>query len=115
MSEKREEILRVEGLKQYFKVGSGRNKMLNKAVDDVSFTIYKGEVFSLVGESGCGKTTTGRTIIKLYGSSGGEVHFHGTRIISDVKAAKKVHQANIRRAKDTKAIELEKLQKSLNK
>ncbi|AUD63561.1 hypothetical protein BK010_08645 [Tenericutes bacterium MO-XQ] len=114
MSEKREEILRVEGLKQYFKVGSGRNKMLNKAVDDVSFTIYKGEVFSLVGESGCGKTTTGRTIIKLYGSSGGEVHFHGTRIISDVKAAKELHQANIRRAKDTKAIELEKLQKSLN-
>jgi oligopeptide transport system ATP-binding protein len=114
LSEKREEILRVEGLKQYFKVGSGRNKMLNKAVDDVSFTIYKGEVFSLVGESGCGKTTTGRTIIKLYGSSGGEVHFHGTRIISDVKAAKAVHKANIRKASDTKKLELEKLQKSLD-
>jgi len=114
LSEKREEILRVEGLKQYFKVGSGRNKMLNKAVDDVSFTIYKGEVFSLVGESGCGKTTTGRTIIKLYGSSGGEVHFHGTRIISDVKAAKQTHKENLRRANDTKKLELEKLQKSLD-
>ncbi len=95
MSEKREEILRVEGLKQYFKLGSGRSKMLNKAVDDISFTIYKGEVFSLVGESGCGKTTTGRTIIKLYNSSGGEVYFHGQRIISDVKSAKNEHQAKL--------------------
>jgi len=84
----REEILKVVGLKQYFKSGSGKNKLVNKAVDDISFNIYKGEVFSLVGESGCGKTTTGRTIIKLYQSTGGEVHFHGTRIISDVKAAK---------------------------
>ena len=84
----REEILRVEHLKQYFKSGSGRNKIVVKAVDDISFSIYKGEVFSLVGESGCGKTTTGRTIIKLYQSTGGEVHFHGTRIISDVKQAR---------------------------
>lgn len=106
MSEKREEILRVEGLKQYFKLGSGRSKMLNKAVDDISFTIYKGEVFSLVGESGCGKTTTGRTIIKLYGSSGGEVYFHGQRIISDVKYAKQNHLNNLA---DIKEEELDKL------
>ncbi len=89
MDKNREEILKVEGLKQYFRLGSGRKKMVNKAVDDISFTIYKGEVFSLVGESGCGKTTTGRSIIKLYQSSGGEVYFHGTRIVSDIKAAKK--------------------------
>ncbi len=114
MSEKREEILRVEGLKQYFKLGSGRNKMLNKAVDGVSFTIYKGEVFSLVGESGCGKTTTGRTIIKLYNSSGGEVFFHGTRIVSDVKAAKLTHKENMRNANETKKVALDKLQESLN-
>ncbi len=114
MSEKREEILRVEGLKQHFKLGSGRNKMYNKAVDGVSFTIYKGEVFSLVGESGCGKTTTGRTIIKLYNSSGGEVFFHGTRIVSDVKAAKKTHLENMSNAKETKRAALEKLQQSLN-
>ncbi|MFA5471170.1 MAG: ATP-binding cassette domain-containing protein [Acholeplasmataceae bacterium] len=114
MSEKREEILRVEGLKQYFKLGSGRNKMLNKAVDGVSFTIYKGEVFSLVGESGCGKTTTGRTIIKLYNSSGGEVFFHGTRIVSDVKAAKKIHLENMSLANETKKVALDKLQQSLN-
>lgn len=92
MKEKREVILDVRELKQYFKLGSGRNKMVNKAVDGVSFKIYKGEVFSLVGESGCGKTTTGRTIIKLYGSSGGEVYFHGTRIISDVKQAKQAYK-----------------------
>lgn len=113
MSENREEILRVEGLKQYFKLGTGRNKMFNKAVDGVSFTIYKGEVFSLVGESGCGKTTTGRTIIKLYNSSGGEVFFHGTRIVSDVKAAKITHKENLSKATEAKLIELEKLEKSL--
>ncbi len=88
MNENKEEILKVVNLKQYFKHGSGKNKIIVKAVDGVSFTLYKGEVFSLVGESGCGKTTTGRTIIKLLPSTGGEVYFHGTRIISDVKRAK---------------------------
>lgn len=88
MADNRETILRVEGLKQYFKTGFGKNKIVVKAVDDVSFEIKKGEVFSLVGESGCGKTTTGRTIIKLYKSSGGEVYFHNTRILSDLKTAK---------------------------
>ena len=56
-NQNREEILRVENLKQHFKLGGGRKKAIIKAVDDISFTIYKGEVFSLVGESGCGKTT----------------------------------------------------------
>lgn len=73
-------ILSVKNLKQYFKSGFGRNKLIVKAVDDVSFDIYKGEVFSLVGESGCGKTTTGRSIIKLYEPTDGEVHFLGKRI-----------------------------------
>ena len=67
-----EPLLRVEHLCQYF--GS------NKAVDDVSFDIKKGEVFGLVGESGCGKTTTGRSIIKLYDITGGSVDFKGIRI-----------------------------------
>lgn len=89
--ETRQEILRVENLKQYFKLGSGRGKTVIKAVDDISFSIYKGEVFSLVGESGCGKTTTGRTIIKLYEATGGEVFFDGVRIISDYKKYKKKH------------------------
>jgi oligopeptide transport system ATP-binding protein len=95
LNNNREEILKVVGLKQYFKLGSGRHKSVNKAVDAVSFSIYKGEVFSLVGESGCGKTTTGRTIIKLYQSSGGEVYFHGTRIVSDIKHAKLVYKETV--------------------
>ena len=49
--------------------------MVVKAVDDVSFQIPKGETFGLVGESGCGKTTTGRTIIRLYKPTGGEIYF----------------------------------------
>ena len=60
-----EVLLRVEHLRQYF--GS------TKAVDDVSFDIKKGEAFGLVGESGCGKTTTGRSIIKLYNITGGDI------------------------------------------
>lgn len=55
-------LLSVKHLCQYFPMGAGREL---KAVDDVSFDIKKGEVFGLVGESGCGKTTTGRSIIKL--------------------------------------------------
>ena len=107
MADNRETILRVEGLKQYFKSGFGKNKIVVKAVDDVSFEIKKGEVFSLVGESGCGKTTTGRTIIKLYKSSGGEVYFHDTRVLSDVKAAKKTYKENVKALKQE--LELGKL------
>ncbi len=67
-----EVLLRVEHLCQYFKS--------TKAVDDVSFDIKKGEVFGLVGESGCGKTTTGRSIIKLYDITSGNIYFKGKRI-----------------------------------
>ena len=78
-------------------------KAIIKAVDDISFTIYKGEVFSLVGESGCGKTTTGRTIIKLYEATGGEVYFNGVRIISDYKKYKKQHNELMKEFKAAKA------------
>ena len=71
-------LLRVNHLKQYFRSGD----YINKAVDDVSFYIKKGEVFGLVGESGCGKTTTGRTIINLYDPTEGDVYFQGLRISS---------------------------------
>ena len=73
-------VLEVKNLKQHFTSGYGKNKTVVKAVDDVSFKIYKGETFGLVGESGCGKTTTGRTIIRLYEPTGGEVYFNGKLI-----------------------------------
>ncbi|MCI8402086.1 MAG: ATP-binding cassette domain-containing protein [Lachnospiraceae bacterium] len=63
--------------------GKGKNK--KKAVNDVSFEVRKGEVFGLVGESGCGKTTTGRTIIKLYDADGGSVYFKGKRIVAGTR------------------------------
>jgi oligopeptide transport system ATP-binding protein len=73
-------VLEVSHLKEYFKVGVGKNKLKIKAVDDVSFDIYKKEVFGLVGESGCGKTTTGRTIIRLYKPTNGTVKLYGNVI-----------------------------------
>ncbi len=69
-------ILEVKHLCKYF---SSKNAVM-KAVDDVNFQIFKGETFGLVGESGCGKTTTGRTIIRLYKPTSGEVWFNGARI-----------------------------------
>lgn len=71
-----EVLLEVSHLKQYFK--GGRASV--KAVDDVSFKIHKGEVLGVVGESGCGKTTTGRSIIKLYDITGGKVFYDGQLI-----------------------------------
>jgi oligopeptide transport system ATP-binding protein len=82
--DKRTPVLSVKNLKQHFKSGIGRNKLVVKAVDGISFDIYKGEVFGLVGESGCGKTTTGRSIIKLYEPTDGEVVFMGTRISAGI-------------------------------
>ena len=72
-------ILDVKHLKQFFRFGKGELKY-NKAVNNVSFQVYKGEVFGLVGESGCGKTTIGRSIIKLYQITSGDVWFDGVRI-----------------------------------
>lgn len=83
-NENKKVLLKVEHLEQYFKLG---NKTL-KAVDDVNFEIYEGEVFGLVGESGCGKTTTGRSIIKLYDITGGSIYFDGTRIAAGTREYK---------------------------
>ena len=80
----REPLLRVEHLCQYFKMGNGELK----AVNDVSFDIYKGEVFGLVGESGCGKTTTGRSIIRIYDITSGSIYFKGQRICAGSRSYK---------------------------
>ncbi len=69
-------ILEVRGLKKYFKTGRG---MLH-AVDDVSFTIEKGKTLGIVGESGCGKSTTGRTILRLLEPTGGDIFFEGENL-----------------------------------
>ena len=73
-------ILSVNHLKQYFSFGSGLSKYKLKAVHDVSFQIKEGECFGLVGESGCGKTTTGRSIIRLYNITSGSIYYKGYRI-----------------------------------
>lgn len=91
MDNNNEVLLKAEHLCQYFKLG---HKTL-KAVDDVSFDIKKGEVFGLVGESGCGKTTTGRTIIKLYNCTDGNVYFGGRRICAGTLGYKKVRKEAI--------------------
>ena len=76
-------LISVRNLKMYFPVGTsflpGRRKVL-KAVDDVSFNLYAGETFGLVGESGCGKTTVGRTLVRLYKPTGGQILLDGTDI-----------------------------------
>jgi len=80
MDNNREVLLQVKDLCQYFGPV--------KAVDGVSFDIKKGEVFGLVGESGCGKTTTGRSIIKIYDITSGSIYFNGKRICAGVKSYK---------------------------
>ena len=76
-NEEREVLVELQNLDEFFKIG--KNKIL-KAVENVSFKIYKGETFGLVGESGCGKTTCGRTVINLYKATGGKVLFEGEDI-----------------------------------
>ena len=78
MSNTPETLLKVDHLCQYFG--------FTRAVDDVSFEIKKGEVFGLVGESGCGKTTTGRSIIKLYNITSGNIYYKGIRIGAGMKS-----------------------------
>ncbi len=74
-------LVEVKNLKEYFNITTGMftSKPL-KAVDDVSFAIHKGETLGLVGESGCGKTTVGRTLLHLYKPTGGEIWFDGKKI-----------------------------------
>ena len=70
-------LLEVEHLKQYFPVHQGFSTTPLKAVDDISFAIRPGETLGLVGESGCGKTTVGRTLLRLYQPTAGKITFDG--------------------------------------
>ena len=77
MSEEKKVLIEVKDLKKHFKVG--KNQIL-KAVDGVNFSIYKGETLGLVGESGCGKTTCGKTVMGLYSATDGEIIFDGIKV-----------------------------------
>ena len=91
-----ENLVQIEHLKQYFPAGGyGKRKRYIRAVDDVSFTISRGETLGLVGESGCGKTTTGRTLLRLYEPTGGRFVYDG-EVIFDVE--KKTYVDKIGRA-----------------
>ncbi len=94
-----EVLLKVEELSQHFGP--------LKAVDKVSFEVKKGEVFGLVGESGCGKTTTGRTIIRLYNATGGNVYFKGQRIGAGTLGYKEA----IKKAKEDAKLRIAELNK----
>jgi len=97
-----EVLLKVDHLCQYFRLGYKDFK----AVDDVSFEIRKGETFGLVGESGCGKTTTGRSIIKLYDITSGNIYFKGQRIGAGTRSYKNAISA----ARDDAAKKIKELQ-----
>lgn len=99
MEENREKLLSVQNLEQHFKSGG----YTIKAVDGISFDIYKGEVFGLVGESGCGKTTTGRSIIRLYDITSGSVYFKGQRICAGVRSYKQAIK-DARKKYDTESV-----------
>lgn len=77
MDKNNEVLLEIKNLKQYFNEGK-RNEV--RAIEDISFDIYKGETLGLVGESGCGKSTTGKAIIKLNDITSGEILYEGQDI-----------------------------------
>ena len=105
MEKNNEVLLKVDHLCQYFRLG---HKDM-KAVDDVSFEIHKGESFGLVGESGCGKTTTGRSIIKLYDITSGNIYFKGQRIGAGTRSYKDaITAARADAAKKIKLLNTEK-------
>lgn len=91
MNNQAEKLVEINHLKKYFKVSKG----LLHAVDDVSFYINKGETLGLVGESGCGKSTTGRTLIRLLEADSGEVNFHEKNILSFDQKEMKTFRQNV--------------------
>lgn len=89
----KEEIIRVENLTKHFELGNNwfkKQKDIVKAVDDISFSIYEGETLGIVGESGCGKSTTGRLLLRLIEATSGNIFFNGTDIMTLSK--KELHE-----------------------
>ena len=83
MSDENKVLLRVSNLKQYFPIGKkkmGKPQSFVKANDGISLNIYEGETFGLVGESGCGKSTFGRTLLQLYRQTGGRTVYYGRTV-----------------------------------
>ena len=106
-------ILSVRHLKQFFFFGKGVNRQKLKAVSNVSFDIKEGECLGIVGESGCGKTTTGRSIIRLYDITSGSVYYKGVRISGGTRwNRKEIKWTRIRGNQEIKEIE-EKLAKDI--
>ena len=102
-------LLSVRNLKQFFFFGSKIHHMKLKAVSNVSFDVHKGECFGIVGESGCGKTTTGRTIIRLYHSTSGSVYYRGYRIGAGPRwNQKEIKWSRIRRNQQIKDLSKER-------
>ncbi len=110
-------ILELKNVRQYFQSGFGKNKVVVKAVHNVSFDVKKGEVFGLVGESGCGKTTTGRSVIKLYNITDGSIIFKGKPISQGVRTYKqniKDLRLKIKELKNNNAEEIAELKGDLS-
>lgn len=103
-----EKLLELKHVKQYFRFKNSDIKYL-KAVHDVSFDVYKGEVFGLVGESGCGKTTTGRDILRLYPITSGDIYLEGVRISAGTRwNEKEIKFTNLRANEKIKELEIKK-------
>lgn len=112
-------ILSVRNLKQFFFFGSGPSRTKLKAVNNVSFDVKEGECLGIVGESGCGKTTTGRSIIRLYDITSGSIYYKGYRISAgDRWNRKEIKYTNIRlrqavrKYKNEAALQISKLDKN---
>src|SRR5699024_12635940 len=91
-----EKIIEIKNLKKHFSID---RKTVLKAVDGLTFDIHKGETFGLVGESGCGKSTAGRTILNLYKATEGEVLFKG-KSVHGKKSKKDLKELNQNRSEE---------------
>ena len=102
-------LLSVRNLKQFFFFGNKIFHQKLKAVSNVSFDVHKGECFGIVGESGCGKTTTGRTIIKLYNPTSGSIYYRGYRIGAGARwNQKEIKWSRIRKNQHIKQLKAER-------